>query len=76
MVSLHGQRKCYVSHSFFPLDKIPKIKIYHIVAKEHSEVIWGRRRLISVDVFDSEDAAEDDSIVHDDAALGEGMIVV
>ena len=39
-----------------------------MAAKDHSEVIEGRRRLIAVDVFDSEEAAEDASIVYDDAA--------
>ena len=56
---------------FFSLEKIPKINICHMVAKEHPEIIEGRQRLIDVDVLDSEEAAEDDSIVHDDAALGE-----
>ena len=56
---------------FFSLDKIPKIKIYHMVAKDHPEVIEGRRRLIAVDVLDSEEAAEDVYIVHDDVAFVE-----
>ena len=56
---------------FFYLDKIPKIKICHMVANDHLEVIEGRRRLIVVDVLDSEEAAEDASIVHDDAAFDE-----
>ena len=38
-----------------------------MAAKEHPEVIEGRRRLIDVDVPDSEESAEDASIVHDDA---------
>ena len=42
-----------------------------MVAKEHHKVIEGRQRLIAVDVLDSEEAAEDASIVHDDAALDE-----
>ena len=42
-----------------------------MAAKEHSEVIEGRRRLIAMDVLDSEEAAEDSSIVHDDAVLDE-----
>ena len=42
-----------------------------MVAKDHPEVIEERRRLVSVDVLDSEEAAEDASIVHDDAALDE-----
>ena len=53
---------------FFSLEEIPKIKICHMVAKDHPEVIEGRRRLIAVDVLESEEAAEDASIVHDDAA--------
>ena len=56
---------------FFLLDEIPKMKKCHMVAKKHPEVIEGRRRLIAVDVIDSEEAAEDYSIVHDDADLGE-----
>ena len=39
-----------------------------MVAKDHPEVIEGRRRLIAVDVLESEEAAEDASIVHDSAA--------
>ena len=50
---------------FFSPDEIPKIKICHIVAKEHPEFIEGRRRLIDVDVLESEEAAEDAYIVHD-----------
>ena len=49
--------KCHVSCSFFSLDKIPKINICHVVAKDRPEVIEGRRRLIDVDVLDSEEAA-------------------
>ena len=48
--------KCFVSHLIFYLDKISKIKICHVVAKEHPGVIEGRRRLIAVDVLESEDA--------------------
>ena len=33
------EKICFVFRSFFSLDEIPKIKIYHMVAKEHSEVI-------------------------------------
>ena len=61
----------FVSRSFFSLDEIPKIKIYHMVAKEHPEVIEGGRRLINVDVLDSEEAAEDAYIVHDYADFDE-----
>ena len=39
-----------------------------MVAKDHPEVIEGRRWLIYVDVLESEETAEDASIVHDDAA--------
>ena len=42
-----------------------------MVAKEHPEVIGGRRRLITVDVIDSKEAAEDDSIDHGGVALDE-----
>ena len=56
---------------FFSLNEIPKIKICHMVAKEHPDVIEGRQRLIAVDVLDSEEADEDASIVHDDAAFDE-----
>ena len=63
--------KCFVSRSFFSLDEIPKIKICHMLVKEHSEVIEGRRRLIDMDVLGSEEADEDDSIVHYYNALDE-----
>ena len=39
-----------------------------MVANEHPEVIEGRRRLIAANVLDYEEAYEDTSIVHDDAA--------
>ena len=51
------------------LDEIPKIKIFHMVTKEHPEVIEGIRWLIAVNVLDSEKAAEYDSIYHDGDAL-------
>ena len=38
-----------------------------MVAKEHPDVIVGIRRLIDVDVIDSDEAAEDASIDHDGA---------
>ena len=38
------------------------IKIFHMVASEHPEVIEGIRRLVSMDVIDYEEAAEDFSI--------------
>ena len=56
---------------FFSLDEIPKINIFHMVATDHPEVIEGRRRLITVDVLDYEETAEDASIVHDDADFDE-----
>ena len=62
---------CFVYHSFFFLDEILKIKICHTVVNEHPDVIEGRQQLISVDVIDSEEAAEDSSIDNDDAALDE-----
>ena len=43
----------------FFLDEIPKIKICHMVAKGHPEVIEGRPQLIAVDVLDYEEASED-----------------
>ena len=55
-MSLHGQRKMSCLLLIFSLDEIPKIKICHMVAKYHPEVIEGRRRLIAVDVLDSEEA--------------------
>ena len=62
MVSLHGKKSII---RFVPLEKIPKIKIFHMVASEHPEVIEGRRRLIVTDVLDSEEVAEDGSIDND-----------
>ena len=56
---------------FLDLDKIPRIKIFHMLAKEHPEVIEVRQRLIAVDVLDSEEAAEGASIVHDNADFDE-----
>ena len=52
-VSLHGQKKTFVSRSIFSLEKTIKIKICHMVAKERPEVIEERQRLIAVDVLDS-----------------------
>ena len=42
-----------------------------MLAKEHPDVIQGRRWLIAVYFPDSEQAAEDASIVHGDAAFDE-----
>ena len=61
----------FVSRLFVFSWKIPKIKIFHMAAKKHPEVIEGRRQLIAVDVPDSEEASEDDSIDHDDYTLDE-----
>ena len=59
---------------FFSLDEIPKIKIFHLAAKEHPGVIEGRRRLIAVDVLDSGEADVDASIDHDDVYLDEEYV--
>ena len=48
--------------SFSSLEKIPNIKICHVVLKEKPWVIEGRRKLIDVDVIDYEEADEDASI--------------
>ena len=49
-----------------------------MIAKENPEAIEGRRRLIAVEVIDSEQAAEYASIDHDDADLykdyGSGLV--
>ena len=42
-----------------------------MVASEHPEVIEGRRRLISTDVLEYEEAADDGSIDNDGAAFDE-----
>ena len=56
---------------FSPLGQTPKIKICHMVASEHPEVIEGRRSLIATNVIDSEEAAEDGSIDNYGAAFDE-----
>ena len=72
------KRIVFHSHSFFSPDKITKIKILHMVAKEHPKVIEGRRRLIAVDVLDSGESAENASIDHYSVTLeedsGSGML--
>ena len=70
-VKLHIKNKMFCLLFIFSLDEIPKIKICHMVTKEHPEVIEGRRQLIYVDVIDSEEEAEDAAIDYDDAALDE-----
>ena len=54
---------------FFALDQIPKIKICHIVASEHPEVIEERQRLISMEIIEYQGAHEDISTDDDDYAL-------
>ena len=56
---------------FVPLDQTPKIKICHVVASEHPEVIEGRRQFIATGFIHSEEAAEDGYIDNDSAALDE-----
>ena len=72
MVSIREKKIFFLSLiRFVPLDQIPKIKICHMVTSEHPEVIEGRRRLITADVFESEEAAEYGSIDNDGAASDE-----
>ena len=49
-----------------------------MVEKEHTEVIEGSQRLVAVDILDSEEAAEDDSIGHDvtDLYKEDGSVLV
>ena len=54
MVSFRGHKKHYLIY-FVTLEQIPKIKIFHIVASEHPEVVEGRWRFIATDVLDSEE---------------------
>ena len=65
--------KCLSIIYFVPLDQIPKIKICHMVASEHSGVIEGRQRLIYTDVLDSDEASNGaaDSYEEDESGLGE-----
>ena len=56
---------------FVSPDQISKIKICHMVASEHTEVIEGRRQLIATDVIDPEEAAEYVSIDDDGDYLDE-----
>ena len=71
VVSLCGQKNILSLICFVPLDQTPKIKICHMVAREHPQVIEGRRRLIDADFLDSQEAAKDGSIDNDGAALDE-----
>ena len=71
MVSICGKTKCLSPIRFVLLDQIPNIKLCHMVASEHHEVIDGRRWLIATDVLESEEADEDCSIYNDGAVLDE-----
>ena len=71
IVSLHGKKNVLSLIRFVPLDQIPEIKICHMVASEHPEVIEGRRRLIVLDILDSRESAEDGYIDNDGAASAE-----
>ena len=73
MVTLRGQNKMFCL-SFAPpppLDQIPKIKIFHMVVSEHTEVVEMRRGLIATDNIDSEEVAGDGSIDNNGDALDE-----
>ena len=61
MLSLRGGSQKNISFVFF-LGKIPKIKIFRMVASEHPEAIEGRGQLISAEVPDHEEAAGGGSI--------------
>ena len=67
MVSLRVQRNIFVSHSRFCPWPNDQDKICHMVASEKPEVIEGKRRLISVEVVQPGEAAEDGSIDDDGA---------
>ena len=60
----HGSNSPYTSQLFclsflfYALDQIPKIKISHMVASKHTEVIKGIWWLIATDVLDPEYAAK------------------
>ena len=62
MVSRHGQKKVLSLIRFVPYDQIPKIKICHMFAIEHPEVIERRRQLIATHVIDSEKEVQYGSI--------------
>ena len=53
---------------FVLFDEIPKIKIFHMVANEHPDVIEGRQQLIATYVLDSEEKADYGSIDNDGSA--------
>ena len=70
MVSLFRQIKTIVTFLFF-FDHNPKIKICHMVASEHLDVVEGVRRLISTDILGPEEESEDSSIDYEVDALDE-----
>ena len=64
------QNVLYLIH-FVSIEQINKIKIFHMVASEHPEVIEGRRRLIVTDFIDPRDPDMDGSIDDDGDDLDE-----
>ena len=58
ILSLHGKRFFCLSF-FFNLGQIFRIKICHIVTREHTRIIEGRRWFIDTEILDTEGAAED-----------------
>ena len=66
----------FFSHFFVSLDQIPKIKIFYMVASDHTEVIEGRQWLITTYIpkFELDGPNYDDvaaSYEEDDSGLGE-----
>ena len=57
--------------SYFALDQIPKIKIFPKVMIKHPKNIEGMWWLISIDIIDPEDEAEDSVVGDDVTALDE-----
>ena len=70
MVTFRGKKMFSLIH-FVPHYKIPKIKICHMFASKHPEVIEGRRRLIATDATESKEAYENVSIDDDGFDLDE-----
>ena len=54
---------------FVSLDQIPNMKICHMVACQHPEVVEGRQCLIDTNIIDPEDTYYYGSIDDDDDAL-------
>ena len=71
MVSLRGQNIFLSFICFVSMGQIPEIKICHMVASEHPEVIERRWWLIAVDVHDYDEADEYSSIDNYGATLVE-----